>query len=202
MTGDGRFGILFVCTGNLCRSPFAEVLTRHLLVTRLGATTAARFSVSSAGTDVAIGTAMHPSTRAELWPWGLDGRAATAAAQLDAETIGSADLVLTADRGHRSAVVELHPAALATTFCLREFIRLLAGVDPERLPADPVARAAATVTEAGHLRGTLSYTSPADDAVPDPAGLPPHAHRVAAGLIAPAVRVFVELLAAGPTHVG
>ena len=31
-----RFGILFVCTGNQCRSPVAEVLARRLLDERFG----------------------------------------------------------------------------------------------------------------------------------------------------------------------
>ena len=194
------FGILFVCTGNLCRSPFAEVLTRHLLIERLGAANASRFSVISAGTHAAVGAGMHPLTRAELTPWGLDGAAAAAvvARQLDAGTVRAADLVLTADRGHRSLVVDLVPTALPNAFCLREFARLLGGIDPRVLPPDPIARAVATVAEARQLRGTLSYACPEDDIVPDPIGQPPSAHRLAAGMIAPAARAFVELLAAEP----
>src|SRR6185437_3085008 len=67
------FPLLFVCTGNICRSPFAEILTRHLLRGRLGGRAAAAFDVSSAGVAAVVGSAMHPDSRAELAPWGLDG---------------------------------------------------------------------------------------------------------------------------------
>jgi protein-tyrosine-phosphatase len=197
---DDVFGILFVCTGNLCRSPFAEFVTRHLLIDRLGAAHASRFSVISAGTHAAAGAGMHPLTRAELTPFGLDGAGAAAfvARHLDASTVRAADLVLTADRGHRSFVVDLVPAALPYAFCLREFARLLGGIDPRVLPADPVARAFTTVAEVRQLRGTLSYASPVDDIVPDPIGQPSDAHHRAAGMIASAVLGFVELLAGKP----
>ncbi|MGE3285975.1 MAG: low molecular weight phosphatase family protein [Pseudonocardia sp.] len=43
---DERFRVLFVCTGNICRSPFVEILTRHLLQARLGpAAVGGRWSV-------------------------------------------------------------------------------------------------------------------------------------------------------------
>ncbi len=50
-----RFGILFVCTGNQCRSPVAEVLARRLLDERFGSEHAVRFDVSSAGTQAVRG---------------------------------------------------------------------------------------------------------------------------------------------------
>jgi hypothetical protein len=46
---ETEFRVLYVCTGNICRSPFAEILTRHLLTGRLGGQAAAAFDVSSAG---------------------------------------------------------------------------------------------------------------------------------------------------------
>ena len=33
---EDEFRLLFICTGNICRSPFAEILTRHLLRGRRG----------------------------------------------------------------------------------------------------------------------------------------------------------------------
>ncbi|NMI00103.1 low molecular weight phosphatase family protein [Pseudonocardia acidicola] len=148
------FRLLYVCTGNICRSPFAEILTRHLLVGRLGGRAAAEFDVSSAGVRAVVGAQMHPDTRDELTPWGLDGVIAGrfAARQLRSTMIEEADLVLGANPRHRSAVVERAPVALQTTFGLREFARLAAAVDPGVLPVDdPVERD----------RGT---TSPAPDA--------------------------------------
>src|SRR4051812_32932148 len=59
---DGEFRLLFVCTGNICRSPFAEILTRHLLVGRLGGRVAGRFEISSAGVQAVVGSPMHPDS--------------------------------------------------------------------------------------------------------------------------------------------
>ena len=142
-----------MCTGNICRSPFAEILTRHLLRGRLGGRAAAAFDVASAGVAAVVGSAMHPDSRAELAPWNLDGAIADdfVARQLQSSMIERAHLVLGATSRHRSAVVEQCPTALPITFSLPEFARLAAAVDPAELPAHPVARAHALV-ELSRLR--------------------------------------------------
>ena len=48
MTTDGVIKVLFVCTGNICRSPTAEGVFRHLVQE---AGVADRFHIESAGTD-------------------------------------------------------------------------------------------------------------------------------------------------------
>src|SRR5260370_26018200 len=55
------FGILFVCTGNMCRSPLAERLAGRWLTG-----SAAGVGVSSAGTHAGAGAAMHPDSAAAL----------------------------------------------------------------------------------------------------------------------------------------
>jgi protein-tyrosine phosphatase len=190
------FRILFVCTGNVCRSPFAEILLRHLLRVGLGSEQAERFTVSSAGPNAIAGAEMDPLSRAELAPWRLDTAAAAfVARRLDAATIRKANLVLTADRSHRSFVVKLEPSALRTTFCIREWERLLRRADLGTLPSDPVECAQAIVAAARLRRGTFWYASSADDAIPDPIGLPPEAHRVAAQMITSAAQCTAQLLA-------
>jgi protein-tyrosine phosphatase len=197
------FRILFVCTGNVCRSSFAEILLRHLLRAGLGRGQAERFTVSSAGTNAIAGAGMDPLSRAELAPWRLDTAAAAfVARRVDAATIRNANIVLTADRSHRSSVVKLEPSALRTTFCIREWERLLRGTDLGTLPSDPVACAQAMVAGAHLRRGTLSYASSADDAIPDPIGLPPAAHRVAAQMITSAAQCTAELLASSTNSGG
>lgn len=62
-----------------------------------------------------------------------------AARLLTESMISGADLVLTATREHRAAVVEESPAALRRTFSVREFARLAGQVDPVRI--DEVAGA-------------------------------------------------------------
>ena len=64
------FRILFVCHGNICRSPMAEFVMRDL-VRRRGL--AGSFSIASAAThDDEIGSPVHPGTRAVLEAQGID----------------------------------------------------------------------------------------------------------------------------------
>lgn len=56
--------VLFVCTGNICRSPMAEFVFRHL-VSQAGL--AGRFEIASAATSSwEIGEPIHPGTQAVL----------------------------------------------------------------------------------------------------------------------------------------
>ncbi len=153
--GDDTFRVVFVCTGNICRSPTAEILTRHLLKGRLGGREAARFDVSSAGVQAVTGGPMHPMARAQLAPWGLDGphSGRFVARQLRQGIVEDADLVLGASPRHRSAILEDFPELLDRTFSLREFARLVAGVSTETLPPDLVKRARALVGEAAGCAG-------------------------------------------------
>jgi protein-tyrosine phosphatase len=192
----GEFRLLFVCTGNVCRSPFAEILTRHLLSRRLGDPAATRFPVSSAGVRAVAGAPMHAHSRDQLAHWGLDGAAADrfVARQLTPTLIGAADLVLGASPRHRSAAVQLDPGALATAFSVREFARLIGAVELGGLPADPVARARALVEEARQVRGLVPLFEPDGDRVPDPIAGPSAAHREAARLLAGAAGVIVDAI--------
>ncbi|SDH05225.1 hypothetical protein [Pseudonocardia oroxyli] len=188
------FRLLFVCTGNICRSPVAEIMTKHILKGGLGGHEAARFVVASAGVGAVVGEMMHPDTRDELSPWGLDGLVAGEfrARQLRAPMVRRADLVLGANVRHRSAIVEREPAGLRTTFALREFAALADAVDETLLPAeDPVKRATELVEQARMLRG-LVRMDPEDLRLPDPMGRPPAAHRHAVELITDAVYRIVQ----------
>lgn len=189
------FRILYVCTGNICRSPFAEILTRHLLIGRFDGRAAMTFDVSSAGVRAVVGSAMHPDSRDELAPWGLDVADRFTARQLRPEMVEQADVILGASRRHRAAVVELVPVRLARTFSIREFARLAAEVDPTLLPPDPVARAHLLVEQARGRRGLVPVAVPEHDDVPDPVGHPRGAHQEAAALIRSAVQVIVDVLA-------
>jgi len=186
--GADRFGILFVCTGNRCRSPVAEVLTRRLLEERFGAEHAARFDVSSAGTQAVRGEPIDPLTRAELVALGLDDEASfPESAPLSVDAIRSADLVLTAERAHRSIVVRQAPTALGKSFCLREFARLVASVECDGMPSDPVALARTAVMAARDHRGLIPPVPPSEDEIADPRGLEQAAHHRAVLVISSAL---------------
>lgn len=194
--GVDRFNLLFVCTGNICRSPFAEIITRHLLTGRLGGGADA-FDVSSAGVQAVVGAPMHERSRRELVPWHLDGAAAESfvARQLDPAVVVAADLVLGVNVRHRSTVIDRVPEALGTCFSLREFARLAAGVEPHALPDEPVARAHALVDLVRTRRGLTPPAPPDADRVPDPVRGNQHAHHVAATLITEAATTIVDAIA-------
>jgi protein-tyrosine-phosphatase len=195
------FRLLYVCTGNICRSPFAQFHTRFLLGARLGPW-AHSFAVHSAGVSAVRGHGMHEDTRALL----ASRRdhpdvAAFAARQLPDRDVLLADLVLTMTREHRSTVLGDVPRALPTTFTLREFARLLRSADRSQLaalPRSPVDRARALVTLARNTRGTVPAVPADQDAVPDPVSGGPEAHAEAARVIDESVRTFLDLLVPPP----
>jgi low molecular weight protein-tyrosine phosphatase len=192
---DRTFRLLYVCTGNICRSAFAEILTRHLLIERLGSAAPAAFSVSSAGTHAVVGGRMHPNTCTELRRWSGSPMDGFAARQLSAALIEQVDLVLGIEPRHRSKAVEMSPAALSTGFSLREFAYLAESIDVAVLPVAPVARAYDVVERARGLRGIVLPRPLADLRVPDPMGGPPERHRAVAELVASAVFRIMDVLA-------
>ena len=116
------FGVLMVCTGNLCRSPAAELLLRAAV----GPPRGSGIEVASAGTGAVSGRPAHPLTVQALSQRGIDA-AAHVSQPLEAAMVRAADLVLTAAREHRTEVVRLDPDAVPRTFTLLEFARLIAG---------------------------------------------------------------------------
>lgn len=186
--GRERFGVLFVCTGDRCRSPAAAMLTRRLLTDRFGPDEATAFEITTAGTEAVAGTPVDPLIRAELHRLGVgDVGVRPHATALSADRIQAADLVLTAERAHRSAVVQMAASALGKTFCLREFARLVSQVDCPDLPDEPVALARAAVAAARANRGLAPPVAPAEDEIPDPFGRSKGAQRSAVALISSAV---------------
>lgn len=193
---EGRFQIHFVCTGNVCRSPTAEIVMRKLLSVALGAA-ASRFDVSSAGTNVPVGHMMDPATlRALRYHNLVDGDAAQFRSRpITAETILRADLVLTATRGHRRAVVQAQPEALARTFTILEFVRLVDSVERSALPIDLLDRFRAGVVAARDRRGTITPVSKEADDIHDRRGRKPATHRDAIVTIHNALLQILEVLA-------
>ncbi|OKH74707.1 protein tyrosine phosphatase [Mycobacterium sp. SWH-M1] len=107
--------ILFVCTGNICRSPIAERLSAKFLADRelVGIQTV------SAGTRAVIGHPIHESAAQVLRQFGGDPSGFTAR-QLTTRIAGEADLILTMTTAHRDRTLELAPTMLNRTFTLAE----------------------------------------------------------------------------------
>ncbi|MFM9366751.1 protein-tyrosine-phosphatase [Streptomyces sp. Da 82-17] len=169
------FRILHVSTGNVCRSPITERLTRHALAHRLGDLDTRGLIVESAGTWGHEGAAMETNAATVLSDFGADASGFIGRELLDEHVI-RADLVLTATRDHRAQVVSMGHSAGLRTFTLKEFTRLVRAIDPATLP-DPlddgvVERARALVRAAAALRGWLLAPSAEADEVHDPYGAP------------------------------
>lgn len=92
-----RFSVLMVCTGNICRSPTAEVVLRHKLE---HAGLAERVHVASAGTtDYHVGSPAddRSARHAQLRGYDLSRHCARQVRAADFERF---DLLLAMDRGH------------------------------------------------------------------------------------------------------
>ncbi|QES48220.1 protein-tyrosine-phosphatase [Streptomyces venezuelae] len=174
IAGGDTFRILHVSTGNVCRSPITERLTRHALADRLGGASTGGLIVESAGTWGHEGAPMEANAAAVLADFGADASGFTGRELLDEHVI-RADLVLTATRDHRAQVISMGHSAGLRTFTLKEFTRLVRAIDPATLPPldDGMAeRARALVRAAAALRGWLLAPSPDADEVYDPYGAP------------------------------
>jgi protein-tyrosine phosphatase len=167
-----RFRILHVCTGNVCRSPIAERLTRHELRKRLG-DAASGIVVESAGTWGHEGANMEANAAAVLTEYGADTEGFVGRELLDDHVV-EADLVLTATRDHRAQVISMGHAAGLRTFTLKEFNRLVRAIDLATLPDEGgvIERARALVRAAAALRGWLLAPTADADEVYDPYGAP------------------------------
>jgi protein-tyrosine phosphatase len=137
------------------------------------------WQIESAGTHATDGMPMHDEARSVLTERGFTVRSFRAR-RLSLELIDAADLILTAESGHRSAVVALRPGAVNRAFTLVQFARLADAAGPtdgDGGVANLVARA----------RRARSRSRPGDDELPDPIGGPRLAFEVTADRIADAV---------------
>ncbi len=93
--------LLFVCTGNTCRSPMAEVLARAALAARL-----ADVAVGSAGTFAVPGVGAAEDARAVAARHGLDLEGHRSR-PLTSDMAARADFVLCMSESHRRSASEL-----------------------------------------------------------------------------------------------
>lgn len=188
-----RFKLLVVCTANLCRSPLAERLWRQALTERLGVA-AERFEISSAGTKSQPGTGMHPHAEAVLREWEIDATGFQPRL-LTSEQLSGADLILTAERAHRSVCVVTAPATIRRCFTVHQFARLVELVDPAAITAtDPVARMRALLNEAFAARSRTQPLAPEEEDLPDPVNQRPAVFSTCAVTLQGAFARTVELI--------
>ena len=169
----GAFRVLFVCIGNVCRSPVGE----RLLAARLPRD---RFTVASAGVGAMVGYAMSKYAAEELRGYG-GYPTHFAARQLTPEMLEHSDLILTATRELRSSVLADAPNALRRTFTILEFAALASAAEGQS-PDDVVKWAGAHRSSAGAI----------EQDVPDPYRRGAEAHAAAAAAINEAVEQIAK----------
>ena len=185
----GPFGVLFVCTGNICRSPTAEALARRELARYPGVP----IQVSSAGSHALEG---NPAASRSMLAASARGASLERhfARELTRRRVRAADLVLCMAAEHRPFVLSYDRSAANRTFVLATFARVVAQWDwLATSPAELVALAAEHARE-----------QDGDDVV-DPLGHPAEAYAACAerleGLVTPVIAALVKAMPVGTTGV-
>jgi RpiB/LacA/LacB family sugar-phosphate isomerase len=106
--------ILFLCTGNICRSPMAEGLFRNAVKWR------GDFRILSAGLGAVDGQPPTNHSVVAMKEIGID-IAHQRSRALTAELVRSADYIFGMTHSHVDTVALLYPSAAEKTFLLREF---------------------------------------------------------------------------------
>ncbi len=155
------FEILTVCTGNICRSPLAEVVLRD----RLRDLEVRVQSAGTQGLDSAPMTAEAQKLAAGL---GVDPDVADAhrSRWLYESDLQTPDLVLALTREHRRRILDMAPSRMRRTFTVREFAHLASALSDEEIMDaasaggdDQAARLKAAIAAVADLRGRIPALS-------------------------------------------
>jgi sulfate adenylyltransferase len=168
--------VLFVCTANICRSPYMELTARRLVPDE------SDIVFSSAGTR-GFDAAEMDEAMASL----LNGDAAAFRSRpLTRELLEEADLVLTAEASHRSFILGEQPALFRKVFTLGQAAAAIQRLEPG-LPREEL------LTRLAHARGSAD----AELDVRDPYRRGPEAADEAAATIERLLAVILPALTRG-----
>ncbi|OWQ52035.1 phosphotyrosine protein phosphatase [Stenotrophomonas maltophilia] len=116
--------ILFVCVGNICRSPSAEVMLRQEIEGK-------DIQVSSAGLGALVDHGIDATAQELLVEHGLHG-GGHRARQITKAILARSDLVLAMERKHVRRIAEIVPEASGKTFLLGKWQQEREIPDPYR----------------------------------------------------------------------
>jgi protein-tyrosine phosphatase len=197
VTTPDTFNVLFVCLGNICRSPTAE----HLFRARVNDLPFIR--VSSLGTRAMDGFGMPAEAQLVAKSRGATGVENHLSRRVSRDDLLAADLVLCSDREQRRLVLELLPTRLRATFTLPEFARYAAmlsargGTQSLISSGGPVETLRSLTKLASEQRATAPSSNPpgADD-IADPFGKATEDYERAANEISDSLEVIETLMRA------
>ncbi|BFM05536.1 low molecular weight protein-tyrosine-phosphatase [Halioxenophilus aromaticivorans] len=116
--------ILFVCIGNICRSPTAEYLMKHKL-------RGSNVVVSSSGLSALVGKPIDASAGLLLSEHGVDA-SPHEARQIRTDHLMKADLILTMDQEMANTISSMAPQVSGKTFLLGKWHNNATVADPYR----------------------------------------------------------------------
>jgi protein-tyrosine phosphatase len=155
-----RIGVLFVCTGNQCRSPIAAALLRARLDER-----GSPLTVESSG-FMSEGVPPPREALETMWAVGVD-LSGHRSRPLSPTTIGAADLIVGMTRQHVVELTVMAPPEWERAFTFADLLRRAETVGPrQRIEA---VREWVRRLHAGRLRSSLTGLPLSED-VSDPMG--------------------------------
>ena len=107
--------VLFVCTGNTCRSPMAEGILKDLAEKK-----GLDIEAASAGISVYFGDMANIKSIEAMDKIGLD-ISGHISKHLSEEMVEEADLILTMSRNHKESILFSHPDGIEKIFTLNEY---------------------------------------------------------------------------------
>ncbi len=125
----GMKSLLFVCTGNTCRSPMAEGIARLVLEGRPG------WKIASAGVGAINGQAASTHAVTAMRQLGRD-ISGHRSQMLTAQLVREADYIFALTQSHAEGILYYHPEAAEKVFLLREFDDSVESFDKDI--ADPI----------------------------------------------------------------
>jgi protein-tyrosine-phosphatase len=131
---DGKVQILFVCTGNLCRSPMAEAT----LLNKLDSKLQDRVRILSAGTHAMEGMLATLRAVYAASQYGIE-LTKHRSQPLTPWLISHSDLIIAMDADHYEFILHMAPTAGPRTFLLKEFGRKGQVLEEDTDVHDPIS---------------------------------------------------------------